>query len=379
MRRLPKLAFGFFLASSVGLWAACATYERPNEPPEIVRFEVDRTSGAAPFTARFDWEVSDPEGDALDCTLDFGDGVEHAVACAGSITHDFSDLGTFAATLTARDPRASASATLEIAAVTEFDVDLRFETAVSDAQRRALEAAAARWARAVTGDVSPVSFDLEAGACGNANAESIRVDDLVIFVSIEPIDGEGNVLGSAGPCYVRASNGLPFIGTMRFDEADVANLEARGTFDAVVLHEMGHVLGLGTLWSYRDLLGWEEGVGSCQEAADIRYLGLEGNRAWQEDLARSGQPPVENEGGAGTKCGHWKEAVLQDELMTGWLSGDRQPLSRLTAAALEDLGYHVNLEAADAYVVPASALQGGVEGWRIAEELVTPVVVFDTP
>jgi len=230
----------------------------------------------------------------------------------------------------------------------------------------------------VTGDVSPVSFDLEAGACGNANAESVQVDDLVIFVSIEPIDGEGNVLGSAGPCYIRSSNGLPFIGKMRFDEADVANLEARGTFDAVILHEMGHVLGLGTLWTYRDLLGWEEGVDNCQDAAEIRYLGLEGNRAWQEDLHQAGQPPVENEGGAGTKCGHWKETVLQDELMTGWLTGDRQPLSRLTAAALGDLGYYVNLAAADAYVVPAAVVQGAVKGWRIEEELVTPVVVPDT-
>ena len=32
---------------------------------------------------------------------------------------------------------------------------------------------------------------------------------------------------------------------MRFDIDDTANMEADGTFEGVILHEMGHVIGVG--------------------------------------------------------------------------------------------------------------------------------------
>ena len=35
---------------------------------------------------------------------------------------------------------------------------------------------------------------------------------------------------------------------MQFDVADMAKLISNGTLQSVVLHEMGHVLGIGTLW-----------------------------------------------------------------------------------------------------------------------------------
>ena len=36
---------------------------------------------------------------------------------------------------------------------------------------------------------------------------------------------------------------------MQFDSADLASLEAQGQLVNVILHEMGHVLGLGTIWT----------------------------------------------------------------------------------------------------------------------------------
>ena len=36
---------------------------------------------------------------------------------------------------------------------------------------------------------------------------------------------------------------------MSFDTADLARMEADGSLTDVILHEMGHVLGFGTLWS----------------------------------------------------------------------------------------------------------------------------------
>ena len=34
-------------------------------------------------------------------------------------------------------------------------------------------------------------------------------------------------------------------GFMRFDTADVEEMETSGNFDSVVLHEIGHVIGVG--------------------------------------------------------------------------------------------------------------------------------------
>lgn len=53
----------------------------------------------------------------------------------------------------------------------------------------------------------------------------------------------GNVLGTAGPFITRTSNGLPIVGSMIFDIADIDALRASGELVDVILHEMGHVLG----------------------------------------------------------------------------------------------------------------------------------------
>jgi len=45
--------------------------------------------------------------------------------------------------------------------------------------------------------------------------------------------------------------------------------------------------------------------------------------------------------------------------MTGWLSGASQPLSRTTAGSLADLGYVVDLSAADAFDLSTAALRAG--------------------
>jgi hypothetical protein len=40
---------------------------------------------------------------------------------------------------------------------------------------------------------------------------------------------------------------------MRFDEADVQNMINIGAWTNVILHEIGHVLGIGTLWNNNQL------------------------------------------------------------------------------------------------------------------------------
>lgn len=55
---------------------------------------------------------------------------------------------------------------------------------------------------------------------------------MVIAVDLSAIDGPGNILGSAGPTSISNIGGffIATTGQMTFDDADVANLEAGGTF-----------------------------------------------------------------------------------------------------------------------------------------------------
>jgi hypothetical protein len=61
----------------------------------------------------------------------------------------------------------------------------------------------------------------------------------------------------------------------------------------------------------------------------------------------AGKVPVEDTGGEGTADAHWREAVLDNELMTGFIGSGQNPLSRITIASLADQGYTVDPAAAD--------------------------------
>ncbi|CAM9538327.1 unnamed protein product, partial [Hapterophycus canaliculatus] len=69
---------------------------------------------------------------------------------------------------------------------------------------------------------------------------------LVISAALTSIDGAGGILGSAGPTGVWADYpGISYSGSMNFDVADITNMEADGSFEGVITHEMGHVIGVG--------------------------------------------------------------------------------------------------------------------------------------
>ena len=125
-----------------------------------------------------------------------------------------------------------------------------------------------------------------------------------------------------------------------------SRMEADGTLVDVITHEMGHVIGIGTIWEDKGLLA---GVGTNNP----RFTGKNAKRAYGK-LRGSGPTavPVENTGGAGTRDGHWRESVFKNELMSGFISESGNPLSRLTVASLKDLGYRVKLSAAEPYSLP---------------------------
>ena len=171
------------------------------------------------------------------------------------------------------------------------------------------------------------------------------VNGIVIFAQVTAIDGVGNILGSAGPCLVRNGNWLPIVGAMQFDVADMDAMVANGKLNGVVLHEMMHTLGFGTIWG-----PGPQGQVASPGGIDPRFIGINGQAAYAAvggtDAAIG--VPVENTGGSGTRGSHWRESVFHTELMTGWADGALQ-LSRVTIGALKDFGYDVDLSKADPF------------------------------
>jgi Leishmanolysin/Cornifin (SPRR) family len=123
-----------------------------------------------------------------------------------------------------------------------------------------------------------------------------------------------------------------------------------------VLHEMGHILGIGGTGWNRARLITPPGV------LPVQFTGTNGI-AGHAEIGGSGNPTVEDNGGPGTARAHWDEDTYKNELMTGFISGQTQPMSRMTVRSLVDLGYQVNVNQADNFAIPgatkAPSLAGG--------------------
>jgi hypothetical protein len=245
--------------------------------------------------------------------------------------------------------------------------------AFTPAVQAAFNSAVAKWQQIIFQDIVDVAgFSAAAGQCGAGSPAigPLTVDDVRIFARIDTIDGPGGVLGSAGPCFIRVPEGLTVLGRMTFDSADVAALNAAGSLNSVILHEMGHVLGFGTLWSQPQFDCLQDASTPPGTILDTYFSCLKALAMFDSiggtNYTGGNKVPVENCGpaspvgcGAGNVNGHWREPTFDEELMTGFLQpGVSNPLSRLSAAAMEDLGYGVNYAGSDAYV-KIFTVQGG--------------------
>ena len=233
-----------------------------------------------------------------------------------------------------------------------------------------------RWAALIPGKLEPVPVNLAAGACrSNSPAINQEVDDLLVFVSLEFIDGVGGTLGAAGVCSARQSNGLPIVASLRLDTGDLGLLEGTGRLVDLILHELGHALGFGTLWANK---GFLENPSLVNPGADTHFDGPSAVTAFDAvggDVYTGGQKvPVENEeGGVGSRDNHWRLAVFSNELMTGLLTPGANPLSRVTVASLADLGYVVDEGGADAFqlnlLAPPRAVGEEVEMFPLGDDV----------
>jgi hypothetical protein len=222
-----------------------------------------------------------------------------------------------------------------------FDIVVSFSGGLTPSQQAIFTVAETMWESVLTGYQPGVTY----------------TGSLVISAEGTAIDGVGGVLGSAGPDTVLGSGGflIATTGSMEFDTADLASLETGGTLGDVIAHEMGHVIGFGTLWSSSGVSS--PGFQEVYVDGTGQFTGVAALAAYKSEFSQpvATSVPVELGGGSGTADGHWNEVDggagltgitdgdgndMVFELMTGWLNAPTF-LSQTTISSFEDIGYTV--------------------------------------
>ncbi len=189
------------------------------------------------------------------------------------------------------------------------------------------------------------------------------VDDLRIFVHKTELDGAA---GRGGPTYVRSGNptGLPAVGQIWIALSILARLTEEPLYQEerllqdLMLHEIAHVLGYGTLWRNVGLV--HESLGDAYFSGE---LAIEAFNAAGGEECSGNKVPLDSAILFDAVCGegsHWNSFVFrgQDrefgaEKMEPGMEQEHA-LSAITIQSLADLGYVVDVSKADPYRLPAS-------------------------
>jgi Ca2+-binding RTX toxin-like protein len=214
---------------------------------------------------------------------------------------------------------------------------ITYESAgLTSKQKSLVSGAITRWQRIITGDLP------------NASHNGRAIDDLHLRVTVADIDGKNGTLAHVDNVLVRDNGrGLPYYAEIVIDRADAAHAGLANTLK----HEMGHALGLSVVpWDARGLL-------SGQGTSNPRYTGARATAEYNAIFKRNeSSVPLENTGGGGSHGQHWRDSIFGAELMSSFSSPGTNPISRVTIGALADLGYQVNMSAADRYTPTAAQL-----------------------
>ena len=243
----------------------------------------------------------------------------------------------------------------------DFDIELVFlHDHFTEKQKRIFRYAARRWMSIIREDLP--DYTLTQGWSGNCGQpyeipSGERIDDLRIYVgSVERMEGRIHVANEEVVYESRAQAGpellreifLPVLGCVTVNSKFFDSLPSISLLD-ISLHEMGHVLGVGTT-------GFRES-GFLRDSSDGPYFnGPRAIAAFDDAGGRNytgAKVPVEKSGG------HWKSPVLEGELMSS--TRGRSALSAITIQALADLGYVVDVTQADPYTLPRTAAKASAK------------------
>ena len=99
-------------ASGEATQKVIVTSNNSNSPPEITKFEAKPASGNVPLKTSFSWQISDKDGDVLDCKLDVNDDgkIDYTINnCTASNTqnHTYTTKGSYITKLIVEDNKAN--------------------------------------------------------------------------------------------------------------------------------------------------------------------------------------------------------------------------------------------------------------------------------
>jgi len=258
----------------------------------------------------------------------------------------------------------------------QFTITVRYVDQIppSPAVMAAFDSAVARWQGVITDSVGSVAVQLAAGACDPSQpAVNETVKDLLILVHeqriTDTVSGE-ETLGQSGPCLVRDPGNIPVLGVMSLNSTTLVSLTQNGMLGDVIKHEMAHLLGFGTVWDLDNLVQDTTTKDPWFSGPDAQAAFHKARPSYTDKVV-----PVEAGGGAGTTLSHWRESVMTNELMTGFLNSGPNPLSATTIESMADLGYTVDASVADPWPSPGSAASRAVTGAQPAP----PASVVEAP
>jgi hypothetical protein len=233
-----------------------------------------------------------------------------------------------------------------------FTIQLKYvrSEGLLDNDRLSIIRAALRWQEIVLGDIPDLIMpEALPESCPSVPAlRGLPIDDLLLLISAERLQ---NAAARTTICARRPGGGLPSVVLIRLD-AGKASLS--GGIRATMTHEIGHALGIGTLW----------GAGVLDYGGELRYGGTFATAAFELYAGPAAADddrgvPVHSGGGDGVARVHWSESVFGNEILTPFPPDPRafEPISPITIASLRDLGYVVDEARADHFAAGAT---GGV-------------------
>jgi hypothetical protein len=223
-------------------------------------------------------------------------------------------------------------------------------------EQAVIQAAARRWEEVVIGDLPEYRGGIGPARCARfirqgTPAYSGSIDDVLVDVLVSDETDPGKKVGRTGDFAARAlacvhrGNDQAIYGVIQY-ELEFLQAASEGSLYRVSLHEFGHILGL-----VPSTARWIRGLNSAQPT----YAGAQGMQEYQA-LGGQGQVPVQScfprGPGGGRDCtgahSHWDPLRLPGEVMSTGAA-----ISRISLGVLMDLGYQVDMAAADPVVLGA--------------------------
>ena len=212
-----------------------------------------------------------------------------------------------------------------------------------------MERVAIKWRQVLRSTQGGDFVRLQIGQCRNAVTVAQFISGVRVLIKLDSLPNR--IAGQGGPCVLR-SNGLPLLGTVSLNRFRWSALSDR-KLDDLIQHEVGHVLGIGTIWGRGSFTALVDGDST---AVDPIFVGPSAVGAFAKlgGSSRFAGRPVPLEVAV---RGHWRGDAFGAEVMAPSLISADQVTSAVTVAALRDLGWVVESEAYDEYTLPDAVLR----------------------